>query len=597
MMKEEIMKKALWLAATLLIIVSLVLASCASPGTGTTTTASPSKTTSGGGTPKYGGTITTTGGFGYNSFDLMKQWDIFIGHVQWTHNEPMGGDFSKGPQGTHETNWDYGFVGNTKLLSAELAESWTLPDATTIIWHLRKGVHWAKNPKAEKNALVNGREMVADDWVWSLKQAFDVPTSWQAGQYPAGDPRRPTSFKATDKYTVEVKVPADSQGLMLLEMGGNNHIKCPELWTTGGDNTNWKNIIGTGPWILDDFVDGSSITYVKNPDYWDTDPLHKGNKVPYADKVSLLVINDISTQLSALRTAKIDYIGFGGVRSEDAKTLLSQNKNLLSYKRINGPWVLSGRQDKAPFSDLKVRRALNLAVDKQAILKDYYKGDAELMAYPYPPGPDWSKYYTPLNQLPPDTQELFTGYNVEKAKQLLKDAGYPTGFKAEVIVTSQQPRPDEVSLLAGYLSKIGVILDIKVVEPGMYSSIDVKNETKDMYYGEAKGVWAPFEQLMVKKNTGANDAIIDDPYYDEVGKVIGRDMVGNPDNFFKVMKESGVHELSSAWAIFMPSPYAYNVWWPWLKNYDGITWTGWADINDWVEYLWIDQDLKKSLGY
>jgi peptide/nickel transport system substrate-binding protein len=230
-------------------------------------------------------------------------------------------------------------------------------------------------------------------------------------------------------------------------------------------------------------------------------------------------------------------------------------------------------------------------------MKDKKNSDAELMAYPYPQGPDWSRYFTPLNQMPADVQELYTGYNPDKAKQLLAEAGYPNGFRAEVVVTSAQPRPDEVSLLAGYLSKVGVTLDIKVVEPGLYNSIDVKNETKDMYYGAAKGIWAPFEQLMVKKNTGANDAINNDPYYDEVGTVIARDMVKNPDNYFKVMKESGVHELASAWAIWMPAPYTYNLWWPWFQNYHGIGWTGWADINDWIKFLWIDQDLKKQMGY
>jgi len=95
----------------------------------------------------------------------------------------------------------------------------------------------------------------------------------------------------------------------------------------------------------------------------------------------------------------------------------------------------------------------------------------------------------------------------------------------------------------------------------------------------------------------SNDALIDDPYYDQVGEVIARDMVSNPANYYKTMKEAGVYELNSAWAVFMPSPYAYQMWWPWIKNWMGIGWTGWAGSNDWYKSIWIDSNQKKAMGY
>jgi len=103
--------------------------------------------------------------------------------------------------------------------------------------------------------------------------------------------------------------------------------------------------------------------------------------------------------------------------------------------------------------------------------------------------------------------------------------------------------------------------------------------------------------LMTKKGMYSNDAIIDDPYYEKVQNVVAEDMVRNPDNYFKTMKEAGVHELQSAWGIFMPVPYQYNLWWPWTQNYYGINWTGWAGVWQWTKYLWLDQNLKKTMGY
>ena len=591
------MKKGIWFAAATLIAAALVLTSCgqSTPGTTATTTTKPPGVLT---NPKYGGTLTHALPSGWSSFDLMQGMDIGEVWVQLTHNEPVGGDWTKGPLGSGETNWNWGALGIPSLLNGEIAESWDVPDKTTIIWHLRKGVHFAKNPKAEKNSLVNGREMVADDWVWSMQQAYDNPMNWQARQYPPGDARRPTSFKALDKYTVEAKVPADSQALMLWEMGGNNHIKCPELWTTKGDNTKWQNNIGTGPFILNDYVDGSQATFVKNPDYWGTDPLHPKNKVPYVDKVQMLIIPDTATRLTAFRTARLDFMGVHPpslmISSEDNKQLLAQYPKVRSKKRIMTQPVLTGRQDKAPFNDIKVRRALNLAVNQPEILKDYFKGDGELLAYPYPPEPDWSPYFTPMSQMPADVQELFT-YNPEKAKQLLAEAGYPNGFKAEVVVSSTQPSPDEVSLLAGYLSKVGVTLQISVQEPVAYGRINNANDFKDMIYGAGGGIWAPYEQLNTK--SPSSKTVVVDPYFVEVGKIIGRDWISNQPSYFKALKESGVKELQLANSIWLPVPYKYNVWWPWLGGFEGIGWTGWADVYDWYAFLWLDPDVKKASGF
>lgn len=82
-----------------------------------------------------------------------------------------------------------------------------------------------------------------------------------------------------------------------------------------------------------------------------------------------------------------------------------------------------------------------------------------------------------------------------------------------------------------------------------------------------------------------------------VGEVIGKDMVSNPDKYFKTMKDEGVYELASAWAIWMPGQYNYNIWWPWVQNFYGVSWAGWANISDLYKYFWIDEDMKADMGY
>jgi peptide/nickel transport system substrate-binding protein len=542
-------------------------------------------------TPKRGGSMTTTwaGGFNWNQWDPMKTQTIQVNHMFFTSNKLIQGDWTKGPQGSGQTSWDWGYLSDVNLLTGELAESWETPDPTTIVYHIRKGVKFHNKPP------VNGREVTADDVVWNIQMQFDTPTAWQAIAYPKESGLQPTSIKATDRYTVEVKTPEQSRDLMLLEIGCNMYHNPPEVWQNGGDMSDWTKVIGSGPWMISDYVDGSQVTFTRNPDYFENDPLHPDQQVPYLDTLKILLIPDVSSQLTALRTGQIDWVS--GQAPDDARPVVNDNPNLLWSRRVGLAWDAVGRQDKPdlPFKDLKVRQALNLAVDKQSYLKDYLKGQGVLLGYPYPPTPSYAKYFTPLDQLPQDAQMLFTGYSPDQAKKLLADAGYPNGF--QTVIQGPASRADEMALIQSYLAKVGVDMQIQTLDPGQFNSVNGNNNFDQMLYTNAIGIWAPDEMLTTKKGMLSNHAHMDDPYYVQVQQSVAQNMVANPDQYFKTMKDAGVHELQSAWAIFMPVPYQYNMWWPYTQNYYGINWTGWAGVWQWTKYLWIDQDLKKSMGH
>jgi len=152
-----------------------------------------------------------------------------------THDELMGEDWTKGPAGTGETDWVQGFVGRLDLLTGELAESWEMPDDETIIFHIRKGVHfWDKYP-------ANGREFTAEDAAWEIERQWTAPRGFLRITNKPGDAL--ISAKALDKYTLELKVPAHVQGLHLVLDGEQIHMSAPEIVDVYGDMKDWRKCL------------------------------------------------------------------------------------------------------------------------------------------------------------------------------------------------------------------------------------------------------------------------------------------------------------------------------------------------------------------
>jgi len=516
-------KKIVWSVISFLMVISLVIASC---GTAEEEEVEKEEGVVSAETPKVGGTLIASGA-DFGPIDPTTAQAIRIGHMQYTSNELVQGDWSKGPHGTHETNHDWGFLGDISLLSGELCESWEFPDDETIIYNIREGIHY------QDRAPANGREMTADDVVWNIDYQFNIEGCWQAMSYPPGNSRRPISWKALDRYTVEVKVPAAAQSIMFLEIGDNLYTNPPECWTEGDGWQDWSEVVGSGPFVLDDYVVGSTITYTKHPKYFEYDPLNPSYRMPYIDTLKLMIIPDRSSLLAAFRTGQVDVLrGFGSATIEEAEDVISRCPDVQYTTRLTNTSIAAGRQDKMdlPFHDLRVRQAMNLAVNQQEILDDYLNGQGAMLGYPYLPTPEYSKFYTPLEDMPEEVKMLFT-YDPVKAKQLLTDAGYPNGFKTKIQCSSADG--DVVSLIKAYLDDVGIDMEIETMEAGAWFGMWAARSYDEIFYGPLTGLWAPFEQLTTKVGMYSNIAYLDDPYYETVGEVIGRDMVKNPDNYFK----------------------------------------------------------------
>ncbi len=600
--------KIVWLAVTFSMLATLLAASCvptSTPAPTPTPTPVPSPTPAPTPTvgpemvqdslgrlvekPRYGGTFTMVLDVPDTGFDDVYTPTETTKNNRQTHEALFMGDWTRGPTGTGELDFLYSSIWIPEQAKGGLAESWEIPDPNTLIFHIRKGVRWHDKPP------MNGRELTADDVVFNIKRINDIPSGNLANTYP----KWLQSVKATDKYTVVVQAndgPEQRTYFALQRMAAMSKIYPPEVIQKYGDARDWRNSIGTGPFVLVDFVAESSMTFKRNPNYWGKDPLHPENQVPYLDTLIFLDIRDASTTLAALRAGKLDF--YSGITKDDAQSLLKTNPELKYRKYLNETTdCIHLRVDKPalPFDDVRVRQALHMAINRQAIKDGLYGGDAELLTYPIPPIKDYKGAYTPLEELPANIRELFE-YNPDKAKKLLAEAGYPNGFKTSILIPSLTEIVDLMSIVKADWAKIGVDLTLDLKDWAVYRSQVRAGQHQEMTWHAPGLATGPYREMSTDPASPWNLAKVNDPYINERrSRVQEWKTMSNPAERDRIEKESALHILEQAYSIQLSTPYRWVIWQPWLRSYSGELITATYYHFAFAYYIWIDQQLKVKM--
>ena len=387
--------------------------------------------------PQYGGTITFLDG--YKAEFPPVAWHKGEGSTWSTavYHEPMyetlmAADIEKyGPRGDGTEAFYHSWGFRLPVLRGRLAESWSLPDANTIIFTLRRGIMWSGKP-----GVMESRELTAEDVVYSQKlgfQRYNIPV-YQDVQ----------SITATDRYTVTIKnkqfVPEWAYDFGFGASTGGGMIVPREL--TDEAMKDWKTHVGlgTGPFHLEDVVEGSSVSYVRNPNYWDSYVFNdKKYEIPFIDRLVKTLIKDKSSQVAALRTGKIDV--FDALEKKFVDSLKRSAPEIKMIERAEErSWRVGMRLDVKPFDDLRVRKAISMAIDREAYINTLLGGAGVILNAELHAGlPE--TLYTPMEKLPRSTQENWE-YNPERARQLLAEAGYPNGFETTIQTYAQEPHRD-----------------------------------------------------------------------------------------------------------------------------------------------------------
>jgi peptide/nickel transport system substrate-binding protein len=550
--------------------------------------------------PKYGGTLNMTVAPAITVWDPTRQ---ITGIFNLEMNSLWEGDWTKGPAGgygTKESDWGFGNNDIFSLKAGMIAESWKWSvDADkkvgTIVYQIRQGVRWGLNKDSEASRLVNGREVTADDVVFSLKRGV----TWNLGfVFSSNAELRTADIQKTGPREVTINVPYSALYNAITRFGDAIFIIPPEVVNKYGDMSDWKNQVGTGAFMITDYVTDSMCTAARNPNFFLKNPIGpgKGDQLPYVDKVKVLAIPDTSTRNAALRTGKLDLTV--PLTYDDANDLRKTQPKLTEIK--SGHWQGRGspyflRTDTKPLDDVRVRRAMNMAIDRQSVLQGQYGGNGELFPFPFAYVKEYDPLYYKMADWTPEIKNIYT-YNPEGAKKLLAEAGYPNGFKTQALVdANSQVQQDMTTIYVRMWKAIGIDVEMVLRDPTTKGNMST-NWTHLAITPDTTGPVAVFPVGNTFTGIRYNLSIIKDDKINQYMADVRTAAITDLNAAMGKYREMTKYALEQAWLVPDVGGPQSLMYWPWIKNYSGEITIGYDDAT-WPQYIWIDQDLKTKMGY
>ena len=479
-----------------------------------------------------------------------------------------------------------------------LAQSWEIPNDTTFMFTVRENARW------HDKAPMNGRALTAEEIVFNFQRL--------SGTGPFEEPPPNSSlmpqldFKTIEARGDQVYIELNTPRLDALQVFLDDNfgfILPPEVIKEKGDVSDWRTLVGTGPFMLIDWVDGDSLTFNKNPDYWGRDAKYPDNQLPYIDELRVLIMPETATYIAALRSGRVDYIGHNMSTHlstiDEADSLLRTNPELRAnkyYFRSNQVFALYV-QDK-PFDDVRVRRAMQMALDNETIAATVFKGQA-LSTPQGVIGRALTDYIVPFEEWPEELQHAYS-YDPEAAEALLDEAGYPRGadgvrFKVPVQLQNNYVN-DYLPIAKEYWRAIGV----EVVDELMDGAEFVSRLGAGQLFGLTPFIsgtpYPPLTSLQWQEpGHTANRGQFNDPVYNDL--LANARAATTLDELKAAAKEADYYLIQQHWYTWGPIAPNFNFSQPWVQGFNGDFYSGVWQKNQVFARLWIDQALKAEMGF
>jgi peptide/nickel transport system substrate-binding protein len=322
-----------------------------------------------------------------------------------------------------------------------LAESWDVSDDGTVYtFNLRRNVKFH-----------NGEPLTADEVKWSLERVMDPAT--EAVRF--GDMEPIESVEAVDEYTVRITL--DSPYAPFLGLLPDTFIVHPDSTQEEGTIT---HPIGTGPFEFVEWIPDQHLKWTRFADYWQPD-------IPYLDDMIQYPLVEEAARFAALQTGEVDII-YQYPRAQVAQAALADEYDI-AYNQASRWWCVIFNQIDLPepLQDARVRRAIALALDKEEINNLYELGLGVVNNQWYAPGEFWYDE---------SFEDVYREAQLDEARNLLADAGYPDGFEVTMIAPNVFDIDRLVTIIADQIGRIGIKGIVEISDWSSYEARLVAGE-------------------------------------------------------------------------------------------------------------------------
>jgi peptide/nickel transport system substrate-binding protein len=428
-----------------------------------------------------------------------------------------------------------------------LAESWEQSeDGLTWTFNLRGGV-----------LFHNGREMTAEDVKWSFERLIN-PETGAGNAARVGPPE--TVIEVIDTYTVAITHP-EPFGIFPQSLGFDKSTGIVAQESVNEDGIIVQPI-GTGPFQIAEVEGTTRLLLEKNEDYWQ-------EGLPYLDAVEITPIPDDTVRETALRTGDVDWVlsiapqNFDSLQADPNVTVSTAPQLSYDYMGIN--------LTREPFDDVLVRQAIALALDREQIAEAGYFGLAETIQGPTGPGSPWYFDYAPYDR------------DVEQARELLAEAGYPEGFEMELLPTTQYGETVRAAqVIQQQLAEIGITATINAPEWSEWLELE-GNFNYDAYICNWNGLIDAdqYYYLQHKSDQVFNFTGYDNPEFDEM--VTEARSISDFDQRYQIYEELNQTLVDDAPYIYMYNKLEARAYNPKVKGFVTRSdqannfWTVWLD--------------------
>lgn len=320
-------------------------------------------------------------------------------------------------------------------LIPNIAEKYEVPDPNTIIFTIRDDVYFH-----------SGQRLTVEDVLYTFERIMDKEVGSPAAAYYS----EVENIEVLDSKRIQFKLKVPMANTLLINFASTNSAIVSKEFVKAGNNLQLKTN-GTGPFFISEYVPGDHITLEKNSNYFIPEQ-------PYLDKIVFRIIPEEISRVTALRNGDVDLIEI-----KEPLTLRSLQSN--SFKIYRQPvlsyYLLGFNTTREPLNNPRVRSALSLAIDREEIINMVAFGEGTVTGPMNPTVQPWA--------ISPENFEEYE-YNPEKAKSILAEVGYPNGFEFNIVVASRYNFDKIAQVIQSQLSKIGVKVNIELVEWGIFIS-------------------------------------------------------------------------------------------------------------------------------